>query len=294
MKLATFTYCGVTRIGVVDGDRVTDLSRVVPDLPTDMIAFLEAGEKAMEAARSATSREGESFPLDQVRLEAPVLRPRKFLAMGANYTDKVKYLASRPELKEKGIQVPEYQIWFNKQVTCINGPYDPVEMPSVSVELDYEVELAFVIGKRCRHVTKDDAAGVIAGYLICNDVSVRDWQLRTPTATLGKSFDTHGPIGPWLVTADEVGDPHALGLRCYVNGEERQNGSTSDMIFGCFDIVEYLSTVFTLEPGDVLSTSSPLGSGAMMNPPQYLKVGDIVRCEVDGIGHIENVVVAET
>ena len=184
-------------------------------------------------------------------------------------------------------------IFFNKQTTCVTGPHDPIHLPRVSPLLDYEGELAFVIGRRCRHVSRERAAEVIAGYLVVNDVSVRDWQLRTPTMTMGKSFDTHGPMGPWLVTADEIGDPHALELRTWVNGELRQHSNTRHLIYDCFAQVEHLSTAFTLEPGDVVTTGTPAGVGGAMSPPRFLGRGDVVRIEIEKIGSIENRVIEE-
>jgi 2-keto-4-pentenoate hydratase/2-oxohepta-3-ene-1,7-dioic acid hydratase in catechol pathway len=224
-------------------------------------------------------------PLDGVRLLAPA-QPRKFLAIGLNYAD---------HIAESGMQAPEFPIFFNKQVTCVVGPGDDVHMPRVSSLLDYEGELAIVIGERCRHVPVERAHEVIEGYTIANDVSVRDWQLRTPTMTMGKSFDTHGPLGPWVVTADEVRDPHDLRIRTYVNDELRQDGSTADMVFDCFQQVAHLSEAFTLEPGDVIATGTPAGVGAVRQPfPEgLLKVGDVVRIEIDGIGELTNTVVEE-
>jgi len=166
-------------------------------------------------------------------------------------------------------------------------------MPRVSDKLDYEAELGVVIGTRCRHVPAAQARDVIAGYLVCNDVSVRDWQRRSATMTLGKSFNTTGPIGPWIVTDDEVPDPLALTLRMRVNGEVRQEARTGEMIYSIYEQIAYLSTVMTLEPGDILATGTPSGVGAAMDPPSFLKVGDVMRVEIDGIGHIENRVIAE-
>ena len=168
-------------------------------------------------------------------------------------------------------------------------------MPRASSLLDYEGELAVVIGKRCRHVPEERAQEVIAGYTIANDVSVRDWQLRTPTMTMGKSFDTHGPLGPWVVTADELGDPHALSIKTWVNDELRQDGDTSEMVYDCFEQVVHLTEAFTLEPGDVIATGTPAGIGAVRQPfPEgLLKVGDTVRVEIEGIGALENTVVEE-
>jgi 2-keto-4-pentenoate hydratase/2-oxohepta-3-ene-1,7-dioic acid hydratase in catechol pathway len=188
---------------------------------------------------------------------------------------------------------PAHQTWFNKQVTCVNGPYDDIHLPRVSATLDYEGELAMVIGRRGRHIKASAAKEFIAGFTICNDVSVREWQLRASTHTLGKSFDTHGPLGPWIVTLDELRDPHDLSLRTLVNGELRQNANTSELLWRFGDMLEELSTSFTLEPGDILSTGSPAGVGGAQQPPVYLKAGDVVRVEIEGIGHIENRVVPE-
>lgn len=191
------------------------------------------------------------------------------------------------------MEPPPFPVFFNKQSTCVTGPFDPIHLPRASMLLDYEGELAFVIGRRCRHVPRDRAAEVIAGYLVADDVSVRDWQLRTPTMTIGKSFDTHGPLGPWLVTPDEVGDPHALRLRTWVNGEQRQDSNTRELIYDCFVQVEHLSTAFTLEPGDVITTGTPAGVGGGMRPPRFLIEGDVVKVEIDRLGAIENRVIVE-
>jgi 2-keto-4-pentenoate hydratase/2-oxohepta-3-ene-1,7-dioic acid hydratase in catechol pathway len=278
MKLARFTHSGSTRIGRVEGDEIVDLAA---DTPPDMVALLEAGPDALERAAVA---DGPRLALASVKLEAPIARPPKLLAVGLNYADHVA---------ESGQDPPEHPMIFNKQSTCVTGPFDPVHVPKVSHVLDYEGELGFVIGRRCRHVSRDDAADMIAGYLIVDDVSVRDWQLRVPTWTMGKSFDTHGPIGPWLVTRDELPDPHALGLRTFVNGELRQESNTKQLIFDCFALVEHLSTAFTLEPGDIVATGTPGGVGIAAHPPKLLKAGDVVRIEIDGIGHIENPVIDE-
>lgn len=284
MKLATFSQAGSTRIGVADGDAMVDLSEAAPDLPREMCAFLEAGADALERARGAVESGAGRLPLDAVRLEAPIARPPKFLAVGLNYADHVA---------EAGLDTPAHPTIFNKQSTCVTGPTDPVHLPRVSSALDYEGELGFVIGRRARHVTRDDAADVIAGYVVVDDVSVRDWQLRTPTWTMGKSFDTHGPIGPWIVTRDEIPDPHRLELRTFVNGELRQTSNTKQLIFDCFELVEHLSTAFTLEPGDVVATGTPGGVGIAARPPKLLVAGDVVRVEIEGIGALENAVVAE-
>jgi 2-keto-4-pentenoate hydratase/2-oxohepta-3-ene-1,7-dioic acid hydratase in catechol pathway len=283
MKLATFTHRERRRIGVVTDAGIIDLSEAAPALPTEMVAFLESGESAMQQARRA-GHEGTPIPLADVHIDAPLLRPPKFIAIGLNYADHVA---------ETGIDTPVHPMIFNKQSTCVVGPTDPVHIPRASAVVDYEGEFAFVIGRRCRHVSREDAAGVIAGYCIANDVTVRDWQLRVPTWTIGKSFDTHGPIGPWIVTPDEIGDPHQLRLRTFVNDELRQDSNTKHLIFDCYTLVEHLSTAFTLEPGDVISTGTPGGIGIAMKPPKLLQNGDVVRIEIEGIGRIENPVIDE-
>jgi 2-keto-4-pentenoate hydratase/2-oxohepta-3-ene-1,7-dioic acid hydratase in catechol pathway len=204
--------------------------------------------------------------------------------VGLNYADHVA---------ESGMDTPEHPTIFNKQSTCVTGPTDPVHVPRASHVLDYEGELGVVIGRRGRHVSRDDAADYIAGYLVVDDVTVRDWQFRTPTWTMGKSFDTHGPIGPWIVTTDEITDPHRLDLRTFVNGELRQESNTKQLIFDCFTLVEHFSTAFTLEPGDIIATGTPGGVGILNKPPQILKAGDVVRIEIEGIGEIENPIIDE-
>jgi 2-keto-4-pentenoate hydratase/2-oxohepta-3-ene-1,7-dioic acid hydratase in catechol pathway len=283
MKLCTFSRAGALRAGVVDGDELVDLSTAAPELPRDLVALLAAGSDALARARQAATSARERLPLASVTLAAPILRPPKFLAIGLNYADHVA---------EAGLDAPKWPTVFNKQSTCVAGPNDPIHLPRVSSALDYEGELGFVIGRRCRHVPRDRAHEVIAGYLVVNDVSIRDWQLRVPTWTMGKSYDTHGPIGPWLTTADEV-DPSGLRVRTWVNGELRQDSSTKHLIFDCAAIVEHLSTAFTLEPGDVVATGTPGGVGIAMKPPRLLVAGDLMKVEIEGLGALENPVVAE-
>ncbi len=284
MKLATFTQDGSSRVGIVIGNEVVDLAAADASLPREVTAFLAAGQPALEAASRAAEASGSRLALSELKLESPVLRPPKFFGAGLNYADHVA---------ETGMKKPEIPMLFNKQSTCATGPTDPIHLPRASNVLDYEGELAFVIGRRCRHVPKARAREVIAGYTVCNDVSVRDWQMRVRTMTMGKSFDTHGPLGPWIVTSDELEDPHTLGLRTWVNGELRQDSNTKELIFDCFDLVEHLSTAFTLEPGDVISTGTPSGVGIAKKPPLLLVAGDVVKIEIEGIGTIENPVIDE-
>ncbi|MGH6685067.1 MAG: fumarylacetoacetate hydrolase family protein, partial [Pseudolabrys sp.] len=241
MKLATFKADGSERIGVVAGDGLIELT----DLAPDMIALIAGWPVLTDKVAKRVREEKAHYAIKDVVLRAPVPRPQKVMAIGLNYAD---------HIKESGAQTPERQIWFAKLGNAVNGPDDPIQVPSASKAIDWEAELVFVIGKRCRHVTKADAPGVIFGYACGNDVSVRDWQFHSPQWIVGKSFDTHAPVGPWIVTADEIGDPHTLGIRCLVNGEVKQDSNTSNLVFNCFDQVAYLSQAMTLEPGDMVFT----------------------------------------
>jgi 2-keto-4-pentenoate hydratase/2-oxohepta-3-ene-1,7-dioic acid hydratase in catechol pathway len=283
MKICSFLHENAPRVGVVADGGFVDLSVAAPDLPRETTALLAAGPDALRRAASAAAGARSRLPLDTVRLAAPILRPPKFLAIGLNYADHVA---------EAGLETPKFPTVFSKQSTCVAGPYDDVHLPRASQALDYEGELAFVIGRRCRHVPRERAHEVIAGYLVHDDVSVRDWQLRVSQWTMGKSFDTHGPIGPWLTTADEI-DPSRLWLRTWVNGELRQDSSTKQLIFDCAAIVEHLSTAMTLEVGDVVATGTPGGVGFASKPPKPLRAGDVVRVEIEGLGAIENRIVPE-
>jgi 2-keto-4-pentenoate hydratase/2-oxohepta-3-ene-1,7-dioic acid hydratase in catechol pathway len=282
VKLCRFQDGDAPRLGLVEGEEVVDLSAADPALsPEPARALDEAGaERLAELATDAERR-----PLADVRLLSPAT-PRKYLAIALNYAD---------HIAESGMEAPQVPMFFNKQVSCVVGPGADVHRPRVSDKLDYEGELAVVIGRRCRHVSVEDAAEAIAGYTIANDVSVRDWQMRAMTMTIGKSFDTHGPLGPWLVTGDELGDPQSLGIRTFVNDEQRQDGNTEDMVFDCFQQVSHLSEAFTLEPGDVIATGTPAGVGSAFQPfPEgFLKAGDTVRIEIDGIGELRNEVIEE-
>lgn len=267
------------RTGAVVGDEVVDLTDQEVGLPAEMVDLLVGGQGALERATQAHRTGARRLSLEQVQLVAPVPRPPKVLAMGMNYA---------AHIAEMGRDAPEHQVWFNKQRTCVIGPGEAIEIPVVSDAVDYEGELAFVIGRTARRVPAEEAMAVVAGFTVMNDVSVRDWQWRAPTWTMGKSFDTHGPLGPWIVTADELGDPHRLRLRTWVNEELRQDGTTEDMVFGVGQMVELLSTACTLEPGDVVTTGTPPGVGASFSPPKWLVPGDVVRIEIEGIGTLEN------
>jgi 2-keto-4-pentenoate hydratase/2-oxohepta-3-ene-1,7-dioic acid hydratase in catechol pathway len=284
MRLATIKTAEGTRTAVVEGEDVVDLGVAAPDLPHAMPELLAGGEEMLEWVRAAASSGRGRLPFDQASFAAPVERPSKFLAVGLNYADHVA---------EGGGETPEFPTVFAKLPSCVAGPFDDVQRPVVSGALDYEGELGFVIGRRCRHVPRERAQEVIAGYLVANDVSVRDWQIKTPQWTLGKSFDTHGVLGPWIVTPDEVDPAAGLELTTRVNGEVRQHSTTSNLIFDCAALVEILSTACTLEPGDVIVTGTPSGVGAFMEPRTWLVPGDVVRVEIEGIGAIENRVVEE-
>jgi 2-keto-4-pentenoate hydratase/2-oxohepta-3-ene-1,7-dioic acid hydratase in catechol pathway len=283
MRLATFTYKGKTRVGIVIGDQIIDTLQLT-GMPETLVDFLSYDLINSEIIRNLPDTSIQRMPLAEVKLEAPILRPPKFFGIGLNYMD---------HIEETGQQQPETPTVFNKQSTCVIGPEAYIHKPGVSDKLDYEGELGFVIGKRCRHVPRDRASEVIAGYLVVNDVSVRDWQSRSHTWTLGKSFDTHGPTGPWIVTPDEIGDPHTLDIKTWLNDELRQSSNTRHLLFDCFYLVEYLSTVCTLEPGDIISTGTSSGVGFKMTPRGYMKPGDVVKIEIERIGTLINTVIEE-
>jgi 2-keto-4-pentenoate hydratase/2-oxohepta-3-ene-1,7-dioic acid hydratase in catechol pathway len=265
---------------MVEGDEIVGLAGAnVPSEPAAALA--EVGQEGLEKLAATAPR----LRLADVRLLAPA-SPRKYLAIALNYAD---------HIAEMGMEPPQVPTFFNKQVSCVVGPGAGVHMPKVSTFLDYEAELALVIGKRCRHVPAERAHEVIAGYTCANDVSVRDWQGQAKTMTIGKSFDTHGPLGPWLVTPDEVGDPQELRVRCFVDDELRQDASTAEMVFDCFQQVSHLSEAFTLEPGDVIATGTPAGVGLGRKPVRenLLHVGQTVRVEIERVGELVNTVVEE-
>jgi ureidoglycolate lyase len=273
MKLVTFSTGEKTEIGRVEGDSVVNLT---PRFGS-MIDLINRWPEVQTEVRRAT---GLLIPLDDVKLHAPIPRPGKILAIGLNYAD---------HIRETGAEMPKRQVWFCKQPTAANGPHDVIALPKVSSQVDYEAELVVVIGKRGRHISRQDARSVVFGYCVGNDVSARDWQMATSQWVLGKSFDTHAPFGPWITTADEVGDPHGLGIRSYVNGEKRQDSNTQNFVFDVWDQIAHVSQVMTLEPGDLIFTGTPGGVGMAMKPPSFLQDGDRVRIEIDRLGALDAV-----
>ncbi len=283
MKLIRYSLDGQIGLGVLrpgHNDSVVPLAPVAHDYPT-MLSIIAGGDATMDKVRALADRGNGAIDLSSVRLLAPIERPGKFLAIGMNYAKHIE------EAKRLGQPTPTQQFWFNKQTSCLSGPFDEI-VPGVTEQLDYEVELGVLIGRPAKGVSEADAKDHVFGYTVVNDVSARDWQRHSPTFTMGKSFDTHGPIGPWIVTADEIPDPHHLGLKSLVNGELRQDSETSELVYNVWQQISYLSTAFTLEPGDLIATGTPSGVGIGMQPPRFLQPGDVVRCEVDRIGAIEN------
>ena len=277
MKLGRYISGTSAHLCKIEGDRLYDLTQA--GFGTSMRAFLETFDERRAEVEAVN---GQGVDLADVELVAPIDDPQKFLALGMNY----KEHADRA--RNAGVKVADTQMWFNKQVSSIAGPRSDVELPKVSDQLDFEGELAVIIGKKCRHVDPSDVRAVIAGYAVGNDFSVRDWQHRSPTYTLGKSFDTHGPIGPWITTDDEIDDPQNLKLQTHVNGDLRQDSNTDDMIYSIAEQIAYITQAFTLVPGDVLLTGTPHGTG--IETGTWLKVGDVVRCEIEQLGAIENTV----
>lgn len=280
MKLATYLCAEREGIGAITDRGLVPLDGIAPSMVTLLVGWEAWAGRVAEVAAA-----GDAISLDSVRLLAPIARPGKILAIGLNYKD---------HIAESGLPTPENQLWFCKHATAVNGPYDPIQIPKVApTTVDYEAELVAVIGRRGRHIGAGEAPAHIFGYCCGNDVSVREWQRHTPQWMLGKSFDTHAPFGPWIVTADEIGDPHMLGIRALVNGEVRQQSNTEHLLFNIFDQIAHLSKAMTLEPGDLIFTGTPGGVGAAMKPPQFLKAGDLVAVEIDRIGAIEARMVPE-
>ncbi len=290
MKLVTFLHNNNLNIGAVKDDLIISFAQ--SSLPKNMIDFIELGNDGLDTANDLIEKGEDKIEVGKVKLCAPIPKPSKILAVGLNYKEHKDEVAETAA-KTIGKAQEKYPNIFNKQNSSVVGPFDLIHRPRASEFLDYEGELGFVIGKKCRHVPYDSAANVIYGYTVVNDVTIRDWQMRGPpmTMTMGKSWDTHCPFGPYLVTRDEVGDPHNLKLETHVNGELRQSASTSDLIFDCFTLVEYLSTAFTLEPGDLIPTGTPAGSAVMTR--NWLKADDEVKIEIEKLGFIKNKVIEE-
>lgn len=277
MKLASFTHDGRARIGVVDGKGILDITAGRSGLPADMMALIQSGPEALEQVR-AMARSAPILPIAAVTLHAPIAKPGKILALGKNYAD---------HAAEMGGPLPDKQMWFAKMTTAINGPYDDIPLPAVSRFVDYEVELVAVVGQRAKNVPKEQALSILFGYCVGNDVTARDWQKRTSQFILGKSFDGHAPIGPWITTVDDVPDPQALDISCTINQDVRQSSNTANMVFTVADQIAELTQVMTLEPGDLIFTGTPSGVGAGMKPPCPLKDGDRVRSEIAGLGLLD-------
>ncbi|MDA0350663.1 MAG: fumarylacetoacetate hydrolase family protein [Chloroflexi bacterium] len=315
MRLVSYTRHGVTRAGVLHANEdVIDVNRALaarlcdegvqrPELaadalnPASMIDLLAVGQPALDAIEAtrlwldsgALSRDelvanGSLVPASEVRLAAPIPRPGKVMAIGINY---------KAHAAEMERELPDHPTVFTKVSSCITGVGDPIHAPVESQMLDWEGEFCVVIGKYARHVAAADALDYVAGYMNGNDVTVRDWQRHTATWMMGKSWDTHGPTGPWILTADEVPDPSALHLKTYLNDVEKQSAPTSDLLFDIPTIIEYLSTAFTLEPGDVIFTGTPSGVGQAREPQEWMKAGDTVRVEITGLGSLINPVISE-
>ena len=283
MRLLRFDDGGGPRLGMLKGEGIVAID--LADYPT-MRSIVAGGPEALRRIEAHAAKAEPTLPLAGTALLAPIERPGKYLAIGMNYRKHAEEVAHLVATGSK-------QVWFNKQTSCLSGPFDDID-PGVTEKLDYEVELGVVIGAPAKGVSEAAARDHVFGYFVANDVSARDWQFHSPTFTLGKSFDTHGPIGPWIVTADEIADPHDLDLRCLVNGEVRQQSNTGGMVANIWRQIAYLATAFTLESGDLLATGTPEGVGVAMDPPVFLKPGDVVRCEIDGIGAIENRVARPT
>lgn len=307
MRLVTFLRLGDPRLGAVVDERVIDLNAAYRHfqkgahtlraqelaaaiLPPDMLGFLEGGNPALMAARevlqqvvnadsTALADKGILYPLKSVTLKAPVPRPTKLILVGLNYRD---------HADEAKMKIPEVPTLFSKYASSIIGPGETIRVPTVSDKIDYEGEFAFVIGKRGKNISKDRALDYVAGYTIMNDVSCRDYQMKTTQWMVGKTFDTFAPMGPCLVLKDEIPDPHSLDLTLQLNGQVMQHSNTRNLIFNVPDLIAYMSQVFTLEPGDVISTGTPSGVGFARKPPVLLKPGDTVRIEISGLGILEN------
>ena len=295
MKLVTFLLKedpNIIRIGVIDNKKIIDFH--LSSLPDDMISFINLGKDGLNQAKKLIASSNNSYNFEEIVIKAPIKMPNKILAVGLNYKKHVDEAKEVTGHHSENVELQEqYPNIFNKQNSSVNDPYGDVHRPNESDWLDYEGELGIIIGKECRHVSYENAQECIYGFTIVNDFSIRDWQFRGPphTLTMGKSWDTHCPFGPYIVTSDEIKDPHNLKLKTYVNNERRQNSNTNLMIYDCFTLIEYLSTAFTLMPGDLIATGTP--EGVALTTQNWLKPGDIVKVEIEKLGFIENKIIQE-
>jgi 2-keto-4-pentenoate hydratase/2-oxohepta-3-ene-1,7-dioic acid hydratase in catechol pathway len=284
MRLVTYELEGSLHPGVMAGDStVVDLGPIGVSSIAELIASGPAMlEKAAKFLNDAPA--GAKKPLSSARLVAPIPRPAKLICVGLNYRD---------HAEETGSEIPEVPTIFNKFATAVIGPGDKIVLPKVSKAPDYEAEFAFVIGRGGRNIAPEKWQDHVFGYTIVNDVSARDYQRATTQWLMGKTFDTFAPVGPWIVTADEIEDPHALDISMTINGEVLQHSNTKNLIFKIPDLISFLSSVFTLEPGDIVSTGTPSGVGMARTPPRFLRAGDTTVVKIQGIGELKNPVVAE-
>jgi acylpyruvate hydrolase len=283
MRLVTYRETGSTdaapRAGALVDEQVVDLQAADPSLPGDVLGMIQGGPAVLEQARAAAAN-GLGRSLADVQLLAPISRPPKIVCIGVNYAD---------HAAEAGRALPRWPSVFLKAASCIVGPGDPIVRPPTTEQLDYEIELAVVIGKQAKSVLREEALGYVAGYTIMNDVSARDLQLgKDGGIILGKNFDSSAPFGPCLTLSDEIPDPSNLRLRTWINGELRQDGNTHTLIFDVPAIIAFLTQQMTLEPGDIIATGTPAGVGLGMKPQLWLQPGDTIRMEIEGIGVLEN------
>lgn len=287
MKIATILVNGKAKAAVLVGDRYVDLQATEERLPSSVRELLDGGAEGLALAKSAAEKPNAvSYPAKEVKILPPIPDPRKIVCLGLNYKD---------HAAEQGVPLPQNPVLFSKYATALIGTGDSIVLPAVSQEVDFEAELVIVVGKRGRHISASEALSHVAGYMVGHDVSARDWQLKKDGKQwmVGKTFDTFAPTGPHLVTADEVGNAEDLGIRLRLNGETMQDSSTSQLVFGVAKTLEYLSTVFTLEPGDLIFTGTPPGVGFARDPKVFLKDGDVVEVEIDKLGVLRNPVIQE-
>ncbi len=278
MKLVTYGESGQERIGAVVGDEIVDLNSASESLPDTVLGLLEA-DALDDVARVVESGAGARTPLDGARLASPIPRPPKIVCVGLNYLD---------HATEQNVPLPEHPLLFSKATSSVVGPYDDVVLPAESEQVDYEVELAVVLGRTATAVSEADAYDCIAGYTVANDVSARDIQFRQQQWHQGKSYDTFCPMGPWLVTRDEIPDPNTLAVKLTLNGAVLQDSNTDNLIFNVPTLVARISRAMTLFPGDVISTGTPAGVGVFRDPKILLKAGDYMETWVEGIGTLKN------